>query len=168
MRKQWFVWFLLLALCLASSNATAGGCKKITGSVGASYYYVGCSYDGMEYLHCLDTPVKGQLKGTWRFLSNPDWNVVELTVPGDPDDLGIGSWDLWVVWALGVFETKKGDIITQETDMLNLDIYMDYGALSTMSHIIGGTGKYEGATGWLGGVITETEGGVLRGEVCTP
>jgi len=165
MKKQLFVWSFLLALCLVASSATAGECKKIIANFGASSFYEGCSYDGEDYLWCLDTPVKGNLLGTWHFMSKPDWNAFELTVP---DVLGIGSWDLWVVWALGVFETKKGDIITQETDTINLDAYFDYGALTAMTYIIGGTGKYEGATGWLGLVGTETEGGVLRGEVCTP
>lgn len=165
MRKKIFVWSFLLALCLAVPSATAGECKKIIAGVGASYFYEGCSYNGEDYLWCLDTPVTGNLGGTWRFMSRPDWNAFELTVP---DVLGIGSWDLYVVWALGVFETNKGDIITQESDMLNLDAYFNYGALTTMSYIIGGTGIYEGATGWLGVVATETEGGVMRGEVCTP
>jgi hypothetical protein len=165
MRKLLFVISSLLAFCLAAPSVTAGGCKKIIANAGASYFYEGCSYGGEDYLWCLDTPITGNLNGTWRFMSRPDWNAFELTVE---DVLGIGSWDLWVVWALGVFETQKGDIITQETDLLNLDAYFDYGALSSMSYIIGGTGDYEGATGWLGAVVTETEGGVLRGEICTP
>jgi len=164
MRKILFVISLLLAFCLAAPSATAGDCKKISAGAGASNFYEGCSYDGEDYLWCIDTPVTGNLKGTWRFMSRPDWNAFELTVE---DILGIGSWDLWVVWSLGVFETNEGDILTQETDLLNVDAYFNYGALSTMSYIIGGTGKYEGATGWLGYVGTETGGGVLRGEVCT-
>jgi hypothetical protein len=130
-----------LALCLAASSVTAGECKKIIAGVGPSIFSEGCSYDGEEYLWCLDTPITGNLRGTWRFMSRPDWNAFELTVD---DVLGIGSWDLWVVWALGVFETHKGDIISQETDTLNLDVYFTYGALSTMHYIIGGTGDYEG------------------------
>ena len=166
MKKQLFVWSFLLALCLAASSATAGECKKIIAGVGASNYYVDCSYNGEDYFHCIDTPVTGNLKGTWRWYSNPeDPNFVELTVP---DVLGIGSWDLWVVWSLSVIETHKGDIRSQGADLLNVDAYFTYGALSNTSYIIGGTGKYEGATGWLGVVATETEGGVLRGEVCTP
>jgi len=165
MMKRVVTIFLLLALSLAASSVAAGECKKIIAGAGPSIYYEGCSYDGEEYLWCIDTPITGNLRGTLRFMSRPDWNAFELTVD---DVLGIGSWDLWVVWALGVFETHKGDIISQETDTLNLDVYLTYGALSTMHYIIGGTGDYEGATGWIGSVLTETEGGVIRGEVCTP
>jgi len=165
MRKILFFISFLLAYCLAVPSATAADCKKIIAGVGASNFYEGCSYNGEDYLWCIDTPVTGNLKGTWRFMSRPDWNAFELTVE---DILGIGSWDLWVVWSLGVFETNDGDILTQETDLLNVDAYFNYGAVSIMTYIIGGTGKYEGATGWLGAVATETEGGVLRGKVCTP
>lgn len=166
MRKLLFGWSLLLLLCLAASSASAGECKKIIAGIGASILLEECSYDGEDYLWCIDTPVTGNLKGTWHFYSRPyDNGFYDLQVP---DVLGIPGWDLWVVWELNVFETKKGDIIAQGNDLLNVDAYFDYGALSSMSYIIGGTGKYEGATGWLGAVATETEGGVLRGKVCTP
>lgn len=158
-------WPLLVALCLAASTATAGECKKIIADVKATDFYVGCSYDGEDYLWCIDAPVTGNLGGTWSFYSRPEDNFIFETIP---DVLGIGSWDVLVVWALGVFKTHKGDILTQETDLLNLEAYDAYFALSSMAHIIGGTGEYEGATGWLGVVATETEGGTMRGMVCTP
>ena len=165
MKKCLIVLACLFAGSMAASSATAGDCKKVIAGLGAADFYMDCSYNGEDYLYCLDTPVSGNLLGTWRFYSRPDWNAFELTVE---DELGIGSWDLWIVWALGVFETRKGDIITQETDLLNLEAYFTYGALVSMATIIGGTDNFEGATGWLGIVMTETEGGVLRGEICVP
>ena len=165
--KWTLVWSFLLTLCLAVPSAGADDCKKIIAGAGPTDFYMGCSYNGEDYLWCLDSPITGNLKGTWRFMSKPEDNFVEEIIPPD-DDLGIGSWGVWVVWAHGVFETHKGDIVTQETDLLNVDTYFNYGARTSMANIIGGTGKFEGATGWIGIVMTETEGGVIRGMVCTP
>ena len=120
----------------------------------------------MDYVWCIDTPVTGNLRGTWHYLSSPEDNFWELTVPDGA--LGIPSWTLQTVWNLSVFETRKGDIITQDNEILNLDVFPAFGALSGMAFIIGGTGNYQGATGWLGYVITEADGGELRGEICTP
>jgi hypothetical protein len=166
MKKQLFVGLMVFALCLAVSSATAGDCKKIIANVGAATYLDECSYQGEDYVWCIETPVTGNLRGTWHYYSRPDANYFDLAVPDDA--LGVPGWNLWVVWSLSVFETRKGDIITQENEILNLDIFDSYGALSGMAFIVGGTGDYEGATGWLGFVTTEGNGGVLMGEVCTP
>lgn len=165
MKKQLFVGLLVFALCLTVTSATAGDCKKIIARVGVATYLDECFYEGEEYLWCIDTPVTGNLRGTWHYLSRPADNFFPLIVP---DVLGIPGWELWVGWSLSVFETRKGDIITQENEILNLAVFDSYGALSGMAYIIGGTGKYEGATGWIGVVATEADGGVLRGVVCTP
>ncbi len=166
MKKQMFVAFLVVVVCLATSTATAGECKKVIAKIGQATYLDECSYDGVDYLWCIDTPVKGNLRGTWHYLASPEDNFWELTVPDGA--LGIPSWTLQTVWNLSVFETRKGDIITQDNEILNLDVFPAYGALSGMAFVIGGTGNYVGATGWLGYVVTEADGGELRGEICTP
>lgn len=166
MKRQIFVAFLVCAVCLVASNATAGDCKKIIAKIGTATYLDECSYGGVDYVWCIDTPVTGNLRGTWHYLSSPEDNFWELTVPDGA--LGIPGWTLQTVWNLSVFETRKGDIITQDNEILNLDVFPAFGALSGMAFIIGGTGNYQGATGWLGYVITEADGGELRGEICTP
>lgn len=75
---------------------------------------------------------------------------------------------MWATWNLSVFETRKGDIITQANEIVHLDVYFTYGAISGTALITGGTGDYEGATGWIGWVATEAGGGAVRGVVCTP
>jgi hypothetical protein len=166
MKRQIFVTFLVIVVCMATSIVTADDCKKVIANAGVAEYFEGCSYNGVDYAWCLDTPVTGNLKGTWHILANPDWNAWELTVPvGIP---GIPSWDLWATWNLSVFETRKGDIITQANEIAHLDVFFTYGAISGTAFITGGTGNYEGATGWIGWVVTETGGGALRGEICTP
>ena len=166
MKKQIFVAFLVIVVFFAVSTATAGDCRKVIAKLGPATYLDECSYDGVDYLWCIDTPVTGNLRGTWHYLSSPEDNFWVLTVPDGA--LGIPSWTIWTVWNLSVFETHKGDIITQDNEIINLDVFDTYGALSGMAFVIGGTGNYEGATGWLGYVVTEADGGELRGEVCTP
>lgn len=166
MKTRILLGFLMLAVCLAPAVTEATDCKKIIAKLGPAAYLDECSYDGVDYLWCIDTRVTGNLRGTWHYLSSPADNFWEMTVPDGA--LGIPSWTLWTVWNLSVFETRKGDIITQDNEILNLDVFNAYGALSGMAFIIGGTDDYEGATGWLGYVITEAEGGELRGEICTP
>lgn len=157
---------LLVLLCFTAFAADAGDCKDIIANVGPATYLDTCSYDGIDYVWCIDTPLSGNLLGTWHYLSSPEFNVFELTVPDDA--LGIAGWDLWVVWSLMVVETKKGDIIAAENEILNLDTWGAYGAISGMARVVGGTDDYEGASGWIGFVITETNGGEVRGVVCTP
>jgi hypothetical protein len=157
---------LLLAVCLAPAVIEATDCKKIIANAGVAVVPDACSYNGVDYFWCIDTPMTGNLKGTWHILANPEWNAWELTVPdGIP---GIPSWDLWATWNLSVFETKKGDIITQANEIAHLGVYFTYGAISGTALITAGTGVYEGATGWIGWVVTEANGGEIRGEICTP
>lgn len=160
------VTFLILVVCLMVSHATAGDCKKVIANVGLSEYLDPCTYNGVEYLWCIDTPVTGNLKGTWHIFANPDFNAWDLTVPtGIP---GIPSWELYVTWNLSVVETKKGEIIAQANEILNLDVFDNFGAISGMVFVTGRTGDYEGASGWIGWVASETGGGVLQGLICTP
>jgi hypothetical protein len=167
MKTRIIVGLVVLTVSLWPVVSQAADCKKIIAKAGIAEYIVGpCSYGGVDYVWCLDTPVTGNLKSTWHIFANPDFNAWELTVPsGIP---GIPVWDLWATWNLSVFETKKGDIITQANEIAHLDVYFTYGAISGTALITGGTGDFEGATGWIGWVVTESGGGELRGEVCTP
>jgi hypothetical protein len=165
MKREFLTAVLVIAVCLAAPSVSADDCRKIIANAGVAVFPDECSYNGVDYAWCIDTPMTGNLKGTWHILANPDWNAWELTVPdGIP---GIPVWDLWATWNLSVFETKKGDIVTQANEIVVLDSYFTYGALSGTALIIGGTGVYDGATGWIGWVVTEADGGAVRGEICT-
>jgi hypothetical protein len=166
MKMRIFVAFLIVAVCLTASHATAGDCKKVIANAVTTVYLDPCTYNGVEYMWCIDTTVTGNLKGTWHIFANPDFNGWNLEVPPGID--GIPVWVLSVTWNLSVFETKKGEIITQADEILNPDVYDTYGAISGLALVTGGTGDYEGASGWIGWVVTETGGGVLQGLICTP
>lgn len=158
---------LVAILCLMASGAIAGDCKKVFARIDIGGFYSGCTYDDVVYLWCSDSPVRGNLRGTWHLFANPDFNCFENTVPDGP--LGIDGWDIWSCWNLSVFETRHGDLITQGNDYVNVNAYDTYGTFSSTFFVVDGTGKFAGATGWLGAIGNElTEKGILRGEICTP
>jgi len=160
---------LIIALCLVASGPAAGECKKIQARVDIGPLYSGCTYDSVVYEWCSDSRVRGNFRGTWHLYANPDFNCFVNTVEGDQLGTDIEDWVIWSCWNLAVFETKHGDLITQGNDYVNEDSYFTYGAFSSTLAVIDGTGKYEGATGWLGGIGNEFTGqGILRGEICTP
>ena len=166
MKMRIFVAFLIVVVCLTASQATAGDCKKVIANIGLSDYVGPCTYNGVEYTWCIDTTVTGNLKGTWHVFGNPDANYYELMVPeGSP---GIPSWGFLVTWNVSVFETKKGNVFAQADEIIILDVFDAFGAFSGTALVTGGTGDYEGASGWLGWVASEADGGVLQGMICTP
>jgi len=74
---------------------------------------------------------------------------------------------MWSGWSLAVMKTNRGELWAQEAFVFHFDaLTSDFGFpfSSTMS-ITGGTGAYEGATGWIG-VIANDFGGIMRGQVC--
>ena len=167
MRKSLLSTVLVAILISVASVAVADDCKKIFARVDYGPFVEGCKYDGVEYYWCSDSRVRGNLKGTWHLYTSPEFNCFENTVPNGV--LGIDGWDVWSCWNLSVFETKHGELITQGNDYVNLESYFTNGSFASTFFVIGGTGKYEGATGWLGNVGDEVSGkGILRGEICTP
>ena len=165
--KHLFVLFALLLVFppTAHSEGLDGyPCKKVWSRVGEFEFLESCSYDGVDYEICIEAPLKGMTRGTWYFYNN--WgNDADVPLPGVA---ATGPQDAIVVGGLSVFSTHSGDIIAREISILNWDLYVEYFALSTLEEVIGGTGRYEGAIGWLGVVASEVEGGILTGEVCGP
>ena len=167
MRRVLLNVILVTILISVASGAVAGDCKKVFARVDYGPFYSDCSYGGMDYLWCSDSRVRGNLRGVWSIYANPEFNCFENTVPDGV--LGIDGWDIWSCWNLSVFETKHGSLITQGNDYVNVNAYFTYGAFSSTLLIVEGTGKFEGATGWLGNIGDEVTGkGILRGEICTP
>ena len=155
---------LVVVLCLVAGAAIAGECKPIRAHAGTATYFDDCEYDGTTYLGCVETPIRGTLNGTWVFYYTAD-NTVDL--PDLPLDWsGVSSG-----WGLGVYKTNKGKVFAQEAWVSHWDLappVVDYYIFSGNSLITGGTRHWMGATGWLGFVGDEANGGVIRGEICTP
>ena len=140
--------------------------------IGASEYLSNCTYDGTYYQYCIDAPVKGTINGIWHYLAPPGGNSV-TAFPDPPYS------SLQAGWALDVMETNRGDIYAQENWMFNLSVFdadvfsPNAKALSpavTISVITGGTGQYEGASGWIGMIFDDSGQwrGFMKGEICTP
>jgi hypothetical protein len=183
------VCFFVLLICLTTGLAVAGECKPIRGQVGASVYLPPCEYQGVEYEFCIETPVKGTLNGVWRYYgplgndgtsSCQEWQpplttsafdslVVELNachIAGpQPGYSGMAAG-----WALDVFVTEEGELWAQDAYVFHYDTWFvgEEFVFSTTSYITGGTGKFEGVTGWLGFVGSEVEGGIIFGKYCKP
>jgi hypothetical protein len=153
---------LVLMLSLVAATAMAEQCKPIHARLGEMVFYdPGCMLDGVTYYWCAERPTLGTLKGTYRFYSAPEVNGWDLEVP----EGAIGaSWWIGVSYAISVFETKKGTLFTQETNVWHYDEMEGWGAHSS---ITGGTGRYDGATGWLA-AAGSWDSMALVGEICTP
>ena len=163
--RSLFLTAALGVLCLVASAAMAEQCQPINARVGASTYLDPCTYQGTDYLFCIDAPIMGTINGIWHYYGEGD------QVEGLPDP---PYSSLWAGWALDVIETTRGTIYAQDNWMWNLSaIDSGYKAglpMVTISIITGGTDHYEGASGWIG-MILDDQGawrGFMRGEICTP
>jgi hypothetical protein len=157
--------FALLAvvLLLPSAAAFGGECKPVHARIGPATYLDPCEYSGIEFFYCIDTPLRGTFRGTWHYYAEEDNGV--LPEPGDPYSPFIAGW------ALGLIETNKGEVFLQDNYLWNLNaISADHVPFVSAINITGGSGKYEGASGWLG-VIADDSGnwrGFMKGVICTP
>ena len=173
---------VLLALAASAGAgrlAGAGDCRPVHAGTGPSTYNGACTYGGVEYAFCISSRAQGTLEGDYRFYgAADDW--VEVT-PNDPvtsppylvtipDIKPPGHQGILAGWALEVFHTKHGDLYAHTSyvfplGLLSANIYGIYGGASV---IRGGTGRYAGATGWLGSIQSEAVGTLIRGQICTP
>ena len=155
---------LCLTLLIISPAAIAGNCRDIHANAGVIVdYYVASDCPDQEWLYdaCLLAPVNGTLNGDWWYYMY-GWNAVEVLdpIPGHP---GFESG-----WAFSAFVTNKGELWTRDSWIADLEDTDDYGFISQVLVIIGGTGEYEGATGRLGWTGTDASGvGRLVGHICT-
>ena len=155
--------------------AASGECLPVHAWTGPMTYNGSCTHQGVDYAYCITAQLRGTLSGEYRFYGAvDDW--VEAS-PGDP----ITSPPYWVTipgikppghqgilagWALEVFHTKHGDLYTHTA--FTQPLGGTPGIYGASSRIIGGTGRYAGATGWLGEVNNETVSTLIVGQVCKP
>ena len=145
----------LLVLSLASSAAISDQtCRNVQSNV-TDLSVIFADPDGVcnGYELCQYSEIKGTLNGRWWSF----WNLDDEEFVADNTAL--------VLDIDSVFETNHGDIYTEERGILNFFAPDGYAA-----HIgvTGGTGRYEGATGWMTGtlIFIFEESGMLTGEIC--
>ena len=146
---------MMLALSLVAGTANAGyECRKVNAKV----VFLSDVFETPDvcnaFQYCQYWDIKGFPKGRlWGYWNDGDETVV--------------FGDTFVLSASDVFETKDGDIFAEERGMVNF-----YATEGYVAHfgIIGGTGKFDGAVGWMAATVlyvTDT-GGSVRGEICGP
>jgi len=164
---------LVVVLCLVAGGAVASECKPVHVRVGPATYLDPCVYQEIAFAYCIDTPLRGTFRGTWHYYGELDNGV--YWPPLDDDDLPLFDPDPYSAfvagWGLGAIVTNKGDVYIQDNYLWNLyAISDDHVPFVSVMSIEGGSGKYEGASGWLG-VIADDSGdwsGYMKGVICTP
>lgn len=161
--KHHFLYFILvIMLSLVAATAMAEKCKPVHAQFGEIVFDdPGCILDEVTYYWCAERLALGTLNGTYRFYSAPAFNGWDLEVP---DGAIGGSWWIGVSYAISVFETEKGNLFTEESQVWHWDELEGWGSHFS---ITGGTGHYDGATGWMASAGSY-DSMVLVGEVCTP
>jgi len=128
----------------------------------------------MDFEFCIDTPLRGTLRGTWHYYGPADNGVdwPPLDVDGNPEFDPDPYSALLAGWALDVIETRRGMIWAQDNYVFNLNVMGNEAGFPfvAISSITGGTGHYDGAWGWFGTIADDAGGwrGFMRGEICTP
>ena len=154
-----------LGALLLTGAAIAGDCKPINARAGAAVYLDPCVYRDLPYEFCIDTPINGTINGVWHYYGPADNVFFVDEPPGVPNYSGMAAG-----WALEVLSANDGEVWAQSAYVFHYDTWslaQDF-VYSSTSYITGGTGKYEGATGWYGFVGSEIRGGLIHGEICTP
>jgi hypothetical protein len=120
-------------------------------------------------LSCISVPVMGSLRGTWTFYWPTSGNAVDIKAEDHPDEIlwPAGTY-LQAYFGMAVYKTRLGHIYTRASGHTNSDAIPFSWPWATVETILGGTGHYEGASGWLGGGWDEANGGPLSGRICTP
>lgn len=156
--KAFLILLWLCSICILSTPmAMAGECKAVSVNVGLTTWNWEptpgeCSFQGVDYVFCGYAPVNGTLNGTW-WLYSPDWdNFIEVPHTG-----------FWAGWLIGSVHTQKGELWTRDSFIFDpVDFYLS----AENATAVGGTGKYEGATGGFVFLGTD-DSGIIRGEICT-
>lgn len=152
--KKFFIAIsVFVLLCLLATPVWAEKCKQVTIVHGEFVSYLQGPENCDGYDGCWAATVRGTPNGlytTYWF----DANIFQ--VKGDT----IASVQDTII------ETQHGDLYMRES------LIADYAApdgFAVHSVIVGGTGQYEGATGWMGG-YGDIAGTLVRngGEICWP
>ena len=173
MKKVLLTGFVVTTLCLVAGVAIADECKPVHVRIGLSTYLDPCVYQEIDFLYCIDAPLKGTLRGTWHYYGEETNGVFwpPLNDDGDPIFDPAPYSAMVAGWALGLIETNKGELYVQDNYLWNFNTITDnHLPFVTLMNVTGGSGMYDGASGWLG-VIADDSGnwrGFMKGVICTP
>ncbi len=144
-----------LVLSLFAGVATSGqDCRKVTATFKfhSEFWMDPEICDGYDF--CQYSEIRGTLKGRWWVFGN--WEDVEEVAGGTAAAFNIVS----------IIETNRGTLYTESRELVN---YLAADGFVAHEAVTGGTGKYEGATGWLAAWLSfDPAGGNIGGQICTP
>jgi len=144
---------VFVVLCLFANTIALGQtCKRINAKAakpGSVLYAPDCN----GYDTCGSAEVKGTPNGIYTYYANWDSFLVSV------DDTTLVFIDDVVI------ETNHGEIFVEERGVVHLGAPDGY---VIHANITGGTGRYEGATGWWGNVTSYTGKSTMSGEICLP
>lgn len=142
-------------LCLSGGTLVAGKyCKRVNANIETGPILFDPAPECEGYDICQAVYLSGTPNGTmWTFL----------------------NWDGFIEWADGtiinvsvsVIETAHGELFLEDRAIFAPDAPEGF---ALHSNVTGGTGRYEGATGWLAYYLEWAAGneGIMRGEICVP
>ena len=156
-----------LALLLATTSAFGDKCIDIRGSGEVVGLQVEPCQENPEFYACYIQKVRGTLKGEWVAYQQPGWfdtdmRTVGLPVPPDVETLYGREFE--------VFSTKKGEVYGDMQTAFDTRIFDSDGGGALPTIVTGGTGIYEGATGWIVPVIMDgtLNDFTILGRICGP
>jgi hypothetical protein len=157
-----------LALLLATTSAFGDKCQDIRGSAKVVDLQVDPCQENDEFYACYIQKVSGTLKGKWVSYQQPDWFDKDLRVYGLP--VPEGSEVTWYGREFEVFTTKKGEVYGDAQTAFDTRIFDSDGGGALPTIVTGGSGIYEGATGWIVPVYTdgELDNFTILGRICVP
>jgi len=145
---------MLVVLCLFASTAVWGEkCKRVNANLFTGPLLFDPAPECNGYTLCQAVYLDGTPNGTmWTFMNLPD---------------GFIEWDdgTFINITVSVLETKHGELFFDDRAITAPDAPEGF---VLHSNVTGGTGRYEGATGWLAYYLEYLEGneGIMRGEIC--
>lgn len=125
-----------------------------------------CSFGDQAFDFCFEAKMRGTLRGTWTAFGKADW-FVDLAAPDFPvPEETLSNYNR----EFNVFSTRKGKLIGDSQYVFDIRIFDVGGGFVSPVIIEGGTGMFEGATGWIAAVLTDAalSRAILIGEVCGP
>ncbi len=158
---------MLAGMQPALSQDENANCKKVRGFAEVVGLQIPC-LENPEFWACYITAVRGTLKGKWVSYQQEGWfdmDLREAGLPVPPD-----SPVTWYGREFEVFSTKKGTVYGDMQTAFDARVFDSDGGAALPTIVTGGTGIYEGATGWIVPVFTDgtIEKLILLGRICGP
>jgi hypothetical protein len=159
------------AICLgfAPSASASDQCKQILAKadfpnpLGETE---GCTVNGQDFDSCITGNLRGTIKGKWVAYFLDEWFIIieppEFPVPEET----LANYNR----EFEVFTTNKGEIYGDAQYVFDIRIFDVDGGFVAPIIVTGGTGWYEGATGWIAAVVSDgaLSKANLHGEICGP